>query len=71
MCIDKTKTVPTKIVPTKSISTNFHILLVFLSISTALSITVGFYCLFIKHQAKQKPLLSYHYTISKLKETGY
>ena len=50
----------TKIVKTKSASTNFYILLAFLLVFIALLITVSIYCYLIKHQAKQKILIIYH-----------
>ena len=69
--IEEMKTFPTKAVLTKCSSTIFSILLAFLLFNVALLITVSIYCYLIKYQAKQRPLLPCHYTISKLKETGY
>ena len=70
--IEETKTVPTKSISTKTIlikctSKNLH----FTSLIIALLVIVTIYCFFIKWEAKQKPLLPCHSTISKLKETGY
>ena len=69
--IDTTKTIPTKSTSTKYVlrkctSTNFNILLALLLITIALLIAFSIYCYLIKNQAKQKPLLCYQYTISKL-----
>ena len=74
--IKETKTVPIKstsikTVLTKCTSTNFYILLAFLLITIALLILGSICCYLIKYQAKQKPSLPCHYTISKLKEIGY
>ena len=66
-----TKSISTKAILTQCTSTNFCILAAFLLINIPLLIAVSIYCCFIKHQAKQKPLLPYHYTISKLKVTRY
>ena len=63
--LKKQKTIPTKTVLTKSTSTNFYILLVFLLIAIALLIAFSTYL--IKHQSKQKHLLPYHITKTKLK----
>ena len=46
----------------------FYILLTFLLITIALLIAVSIYSYLIKYQAKEKPLLPCHYTISKLKD---
>ena len=48
---------------------NLYILLAFLLITIVLIAGSIYFC-FIKYQEKQKPLPC-HYTISKLKETGY
>ena len=74
--IDTTKTVPTKSTLTKAVltkctSANFYSLLAFLLIAIVLLIAVSICCYLITYQAKQKPLLPCHYTISKLKETRY
>ena len=61
----------TKAVRIKCTLTNFDILLAFLIITMALLVTVSISCYLIKYQAKQKPLLTYHHIISKLKEIGY
>ena len=66
-----TKSVPTKVVLTKCTSTNFYILPAFLLITIALLVAVSIYHYLIKHQEKQKSLLPWHYTISKLKKTRY
>ena len=50
--IETTKTVPAKTVPTKSTSTNFYILVVFLLTTIALLIAVCIYCYLIKYRAK-------------------
>ena len=60
-----TKNVPTKTLSTKSISKYFYILLTFF---IALFIAVRIYRYFIKHQAKEKHLLSYHFRTKRLKE---
>ena len=65
------KTVPTKTIPTKSYSKNLDILLTFLLITIALLIALSIYCYFIKYQAKEKHLLSYHITNDILKEILY
>ena len=67
--IEETKTIPTKTIPTKPsltkcTSTNFYILLAFLLITIELLMDVTIYCYLIKDQAKQKSLLTCHYTIS-------
>ena len=54
------KTVPTKTLPTKSTSTNIHILLAFLLITISLFIAVSIYCYLIKYQARQN-YLSFHF----------
>ena len=74
--IKETKAIPakrtsTKTVLTKCTSTNFYILLAFLSLTIALLIAVSSYCCFVKYQAKQNSLLPQHYAVSKLKEKGY
>ena len=48
---------------------NFYILFAFLLITIALLIAVVIYCYLIKYQAKQKHLLSFHFTDNQLKET--
>ena len=48
---------------------NFYILFAFLLITIALLIAVIIYCYLIKYQAKQKHLLSFHFTDNQLKET--
>ena len=50
---------------------NFHILLPFLLISTALLIAVSIYCYLITCQPKQKHLLPFHFTNNELKEIMY
>ena len=50
---------------------NFYILLAFLLITIALLIAVSIYYSFIKYQAKQKPLLPFHFTNNELKEIIY
>ena len=45
---------------------NFYILLAYLLTAIALLTAVSIYCYLIKYQAKQKHLLSFHYT--KLKQ---
>ena len=69
--VEKAKITSAKAVLTTCTSTNFYILLAFLLITIALLIAVSIYCYLIKYEAKQKPLLPCHYTISKLKETRY
>ena len=49
----------------------FYILLAFLLITIALLIAVSIYCYLIKTQPKQKHLLQFHFTKSKLKEIIY
>ena len=58
----------TKIVPTKSISTNFYILLIFLLITIALLIAVSIYCYLIIYRSKNNDLLPYREINNKLKE---
>ena len=65
--IEAIKAVPTKTVTTKVASTNFYILLTFLSITIALLIAVSIYCCLINYRQKQKHFLWYHNTSSKLK----
>ena len=62
-----TKTTPTKAISTKSTSTNFYVLLIFLLITIALFIAVSIYL--IKYKAKQKHLLPYYIINDKLKRT--
>ena len=50
---------------------NFYILLAFLLITLELLIDVSIYCYLIKHQAKQKHLLPFHFTNNELKEVMY
>ena len=50
---------------------NFYISLAFLLITIALLISISIYCYLIKYQAKQKKLLPFQFTNSKLKEIMY
>ena len=50
---------------------NFYISLAFLLITIALLISISIYCYLIKYQAKQKKLLLFQFTNSKLKEIMY
>ena len=47
-----------KIVPTKSISKNFYILLVFLLVTMVLLMTVSIYCYLIRHRLKKYPFIT-------------
>ena len=50
---------------------NFYILLAFLLITIALLIVFSIYCYLIKHQTKQKHLLTFYNTNNKLKQVLY
>ena len=50
---------------------NFYMLLAFLLITMTLLIAVSIWCYLIKFWAKQKYLLSFQFTIKKLKEIIY
>ena len=68
--IFQTKTIPTKTRPTGT-SRRFYVLLAFLLTIIALLITVSISFYLIKYRAKEKHLLSCHYTINYLREIGY
>ena len=67
--IEAIKTVLTKTVPIKSISTNFYVLLAFLLVTTALLIAVNYLLLPDKILSNIKT--SYHIKNNKLKKTLY
>ena len=69
--ISSTETFSSRAFPTKEISTNFYILLAFLSMTIALFIVVSIYCYLVKYRKKQKHLLPYHVTTNELKEVLY
>ena len=66
---DETKTIPTNFNENKAIckTQNFYILLSVFLITIALLTAVSIYCYLIKHQRKQKHLLSFHFTSNKIK----
>ena len=68
--IEAIKTVLTKTVPIKSISTNFYVLLAFLLVTTALLIAVNYLLLPDKIFSNIKTL-SYHIKNNKLKKKLY
>ena len=53
--INRTKTVPTKTLPTESTSTNFCILLAYLLINIALLVAASIYYLLLLHKISSKP----------------
>ena len=74
MCDEYNKeTVPIKLNEYKANrkTQNFYILLANLLITIALLRAVSICCYLIKHQGKQKHLLSFHFTNNKLKEITY
>ena len=69
----ETKAVPTNFNERKVACNSqiFYILLAFLLGTIALLTAVSVYCYLIKHQAKQKDLLPFHFTNNGLKEIMY
>ena len=68
-----TKTIPTNFNEEKVTckTKNFYILFTFLIITLVLLIAISIYCCFIKYRTKQKHLLLYCITNTKLKEVLY
>ena len=66
--MDTIKGTSTETVPAKSTLTNFYILPSFLLITMTILIAVSIYCCFLKQRTKQKHLLPYCFTNSKLQE---
>ena len=69
----ETKTILTNFNEKKAIfkTQNVYILLVFLLITILSFIAVSIYCYWIKHRAKQKHLLTFHFTNNESKEIMY
>ena len=70
---EETKTIPTNF-NEKNITCktqNFYILFASLLITISLLIAVSIYCYLIKHRAKQKHLLPFHFTNYEQREVLY
>ena len=67
---EETKTIPTNFNEKKATckTQNLYILLIFLLIYIPLLIAVSIYCHWINYRAKQKYLLSFHFTNNELKK---
>ena len=70
---EKTKFIPTSFNKKKAMhkTENLYVLLSFSLITIALLMTASIFCCLIKHRAKQKYLLSFHFTNNELKEIMY